>query len=768
MAEGQNPTRKSKRIKERDQSVQRLKEWNDCNASKVLAFLNLEKSKSKNDLNQFRSKSVSLGSRSRSRSQSPVAFGNNPTGNELAPVFKEPRGRSALKATPKNQETPKSRVNKSEAKRAKSLSRSQQRLDLLFLRPTYKSPTNTIQGGATPAVNYCPVDSDEEICFHKDKVAVCANSVFALVSNVNPLQSTNVNTSVKEIKKPGNATTVNTNKDNPVNPVNATSKITAKDSIEPTTLKTIRSLSGMKEAAGGPISNSLTPEQTITINMNNKQNEKKDDINGAEGSDPPQTSTNPPSAPSPKNMEEAFQLLSNKIDTWGRELKEDIKKINDDKQTTDTEVQLVKEENVKIRRDLKEVRDELNICKNQIANLVGAVHKNRVTTRENKEGLKRIYYQSVKSNLIIRGVSERKEENTIQVVNDFFKYKLKIAETIQLQAAYRIAGSGPDKAIVAVLSKTRDKGLVFKNVSNLKNVTNHDGKPYRIENQLPGDMSEREARHRDLVRKNRKLQGSADQLSMSLKKGVLTVDETVYKKQVKAPSVAELVLNDQKPSFKVTRGTPIAVDGSTFVGFSTAVRTLSDVNKAYIAVQNLEPESRSVMCGFRIPGRAFHTLQDYSDDDEHGGGRAILRLLEKSEIRNRAVFVARVFHGEHIGRKRFDEIVNAAKSAISRSTYNEITKEHQFPWTPEEWQDGGKKDNRPRRGGLTQGRGFYPQFHNHSGNLIDPAALGNTDDEGWNVMDDKVDNNKYNWDEVEPSEDVPTTIGDESNREPQS
>ena len=130
------------------------------------------------------------------------------------------------------------------------------------------------------------------------------------------------------------------------------------------------------------------------------------------------------------------------------------------------------------------------------------------------------------------------------------------------------------------------------------------------------------------------------------------------------------------------------------------------MNIAYTHVLNKEPEARHVMCAFRLPGRNFHTLQDYMDDEEHGGGRAILRLLEKSDIKNCAVFVARVYHGEHIGKKRFEGIVSAAKSAISRSSYNEVTREHQFLWTMDEWQGGNRAQWSGGHGGRSwQGRG---------------------------------------------------------------
>ena len=81
-------------------------------------------------------------------------------------------------------------------------------------------------------------------------------------------------------------------------------------------------------------------------------------------------------------------------------------------------------------------------------------------------------------------------------------------------------------------------------------------------------------------------------------------------------------------------------------------------------------------------------LQDYEDDDEHAGGRTILRLLEKSDIFNRAVFVSRTYDGTHIGVKRFSAIEDAVRAVLARFSFNEIIGSHQFMAADEDWQQG--------------------------------------------------------------------------------
>ena len=120
-------------------------------------------------------------------------------------------------------------------------------------------------------------------------------------------------------------------------------------------------------------------------------------------------------------------------------------------------------------------------------------------------------------------------------------------------------------------------------------------------------------------------------------------------------------------------------EGYTFIGYSTVVKSIRDVNEAYIRVRELAQGACHIMCAFRLPGKDFHRMQSYNDDDEHGGGNIILRLLETSDIMNCAVFVAWHYEGVHIGNRRYDLILDTAKAVIEKSSFNEVTHQHQFP-----------------------------------------------------------------------------------------
>ena len=123
------------------------------------------------------------------------------------------------------------------------------------------------------------------------------------------------------------------------------------------------------------------------------------------------------------------------------------------------------------------------------------------------------------------------------------------------------------------------------------------------------------------------------------------------------------------------------MEGQRFRGFTKCVKTIEEVNLAYAKIKSLYSDARHIICAFRVAGRNFHTHQDFMDDDEHGGGNYLLKLLEDSEIRDRAVFVARSYDGTHIGKRRYKAMFDAVKSALEKSPLNSVNNRHDVLWS---------------------------------------------------------------------------------------
>ena len=71
-----------------------------------------------------------------------------------------------------------------------------------------------------------------------------------------------------------------------------------------------------------------------------------------------------------------------------------------------------------------------------------------------------------------------------------------------------------------------------------------------------------------------------------------------------------------------------------------------------------------IMCGYRLFESDMISLQNYSDDGEHGGSRRILDVLKQSGVFNVAIFVVRYYGSKNVGKARFDAITELAEKML--------------------------------------------------------------------------------------------------------
>ena len=183
--------------------------------------------------------------------------------------------------------------------------------------------------------------------------------------------------------------------------------------------------------------------------------------------------------------------------------------------------------------------------------------------------------------------------------------------------------------------------------------------------------------------RNAKL-SAAEQLVMSVENSKLCVEGIPYVKAVKPPSCrAELcpTLTELGGQLNVELSNPevVTVEGQTFTGYAMNIKSTEDVNYGYAKVRTLHPGARHAMAAWSLPGRSFHTLKDSEDDEEHGVSNAILEILERSNIENKAVFVVRDYDGTHIGPKRVDVVREASRKVLLAKSFNPILQVHQRP-----------------------------------------------------------------------------------------
>ena len=89
---------------------------------------------------------------------------------------------------------------------------------------------------------------------------------------------------------------------------------------------------------------------------------------------------------------------------------------------------------------------------------------------------------------------------------------------------------------------------------------------------------------------------------------------------------------------------------------------MQDVRRAYKQVRRQDPVATHIMAAFKMGGNG---QSDFCDDGEHGGGFSIRKTIDEENKSGIAVFVVRHYGGVHLGTRRFEHIVNSAKSAIN-------------------------------------------------------------------------------------------------------
>ena len=386
--------------------------------------------------------------------------------------------------------------------------------------------------------------------------------------------------------------------------------------------------------------------------------------------------------------------LQSSIDKIGKDL-------NEDKTSREKAIKEAKTAGQQVSDELKGLKTEVTGYKNELKLLKDTIIRQDQEIKECKAEIEQLQLLNMKPNLIIGGLIRNEDENCKEVVMNFFSNVLKIEQEIKIKNAYRL-GKGKKAPMFITVRNADEKFEILKKAINLKDVTNSQDEKYSIEEQLPNHLREEKRRRRTLIMKNKTR--TVDKLVMSFDKGKLMVNDREYAHQVKPPSMKTILtptheqLKDR--GINIDIGRTIKKGKSSFTGYAASVENIKQVNSAYAKVRACNALARHIMCAFRIPHESWHTHEDYQDDNEHTGGKILLDALINSEIFNKVIFVARNYEGEHIGTKKFEGIMEAAKAVMTQYPFNPVTGENQFLWSSEQ-----KKAYGNAAGFNRQGRG---------------------------------------------------------------
>ena len=222
----------------------------------------------------------------------------------------------------------------------------------------------------------------------------------------------------------------------------------------------------------------------------------------------------------------------------------------------------------------------------------------------------------------------------------------------------------------------------------LKEACNDNNQKYKIRDQLPARHEATESRNRDLLWQNNKKKNTADHLQMSINRNQLMINNTTYKKLIELPSARSVLLADPSERIRwnkvrIIPGNVILKGKCRFHGFSVVAGKAETIRDAYNKLRFDHADARHIVCCYRLPGKCFPVLSDFVEDQEHGMGQTLLRMLSEAQIYNRAIFVIRYYGGEHLGPACYQAYLDAAQSAVIHDPYNYICKTNQTPWPKE-------------------------------------------------------------------------------------
>ena len=261
-------------------------------------------------------------------------------------------------------------------------------------------------------------------------------------------------------------------------------------------------------------------------------------------------------------------------------------------------------------------------------------------------------------------------------VDCFIKEKLQIREGLDLISAYRI-GKKEDRVnrpIRFKLLDPNDVAIIFQNIDNLKGVKNGAGEAYNLSEHLTEKDLETKNHYRDLKQENRNLP-ALYQKNLRLKNNEIKCDGKKVPKMVNPPTLKDAMhlTDEQKEDYsmvKMWEGETVEVETSKFTAYAIETDDFEVIRSAYKLLRNKHLKAAHIMCGYRLFGKSFPTLQNYSDDGEYGGGRAILGVLKEQKLFNSAVFVVRYRDHINIGSKRFEAIRDATTNVLAEITPN--------------------------------------------------------------------------------------------------
>ena len=191
-------------------------------------------------------------------------------------------------------------------------------------------------------------------------------------------------------------------------------------------------------------------------------------------------------------------------------------------------------------------------------------------------------------------------------------------------------------------------------------------------------MNEKKRRCNDILTKNQNLPTS-QQRTMKIVKGHLQIENQNWVQPIQ-PSPPSNLLDitpeqmDDVIKIILEASDTVTLNKSKFMVFACRAYSHDDLYKAYTKIKILQGSARHIVCAYSVSTPDQTWGEGYCDDEEHGAGCHLLRLLKERNNSNICVFVARHYGGVHLGSKRFQIYKQTATNALNKVLPDNLAK----------------------------------------------------------------------------------------------
>ena len=372
---------------------------------------------------------------------------------------------------------------------------------------------------------------------------------------------------------------------------------------------------------------------------------------------------NPSSTP-PPGVDPVIYALLLQINTTTQNIDQQVKDLKKKYDELDGKYESVESRCSANEDNIALLQNGLDEMKYKLSVMHGRLIRSEVEKKRLSSELESVKAKSMSKNLIINvkgeAYKEKKQENTLSVVNKFFKKELKLTDTINITAAHRTGVKREDgyRPIIITVPSTMDITKIMSHVKNLK------GSGCFIDRQIPQSVNER----KQMCLPDFKAARDGGKKPI-LRDDKLYINNELVRQHLPPTLPDAIEIPDPEDELEISQGDSIDDNGSRFTGFAGKVSCLGDVRETIDALL-LKPEiakSSHVMYAYRIDS-GDSMIENFDSDGDWGVGFNMLKFMQDDNIVNFVLIVTRNCSSDfkHIGKKRMEHAVAVSKSALDK------------------------------------------------------------------------------------------------------